>query len=94
LDTVRYLHPTNEVSLETGLLTASRAPGDMRLVRNAAAHINSSTLLDVDRLKVFYVGTDFAHPVDLLAWRTRDTGEYVYSVWLAELADIADVMTS
>jgi hypothetical protein len=93
LGAVQHLRPTNEPSLASGLLTAVRAPGDMRRVRNAAAHVNSGNLLDVERLKVFYSGTFYAHPLDLLSWKTRDTGEYVYSVWLSELLDIADTMT-
>jgi hypothetical protein len=94
LDAVRYLKPTNLASLESGLLTAARAPADIRVIRNAAAHINSSNMLDVDRLKIYYVGTKFAHPTDILTWRARGGSEYVYTVWIAELLSIADAMTS
>jgi hypothetical protein len=94
LDAVRHLKPSNQTSLETGLLTTARAPVDIRTVRNASAHLNSSTMLDVDRLKIFYSGSALVHPLDLLLWRTRDTNEYAYLVWLAELEGIADAMTS
>lgn len=94
LDTVRYLKPDNLSALEVGLLSSSRAPLDMRTVRNAAAHVSSSTLRAVERIKIFYAGVSYAHPVDILSWKDRSTNDFVYNAWVSDLRGIADDMTT
>ena len=93
-EAVSYLRPSNEEALRSGLLLETRAPVDMRTVRNATAHIHSESLLSVERIKIYYRGGTYTHPLDLLYWSTADTNEFVFPVWLSELTEMADVMTA
>ena len=92
-DLVDYLNPTNSVDLLNGILMATRAPGDMRIVRNATAHINCDNGRLIEQLKIHYLGRSIIHPTDLLKWQTKIDREFVFSFWLSELLEVADAMT-
>jgi hypothetical protein len=94
LDCARHLNVGNVASLELGLLLVTRAPSDMRTVRNATAHISTSGLAEVRNLSSYYTGTSLRHPVDFLGWRDNQSGDIAFHIWLADLEECADYMTS
>jgi hypothetical protein len=91
---VRHFSPSNSNELLSGILSTSRAPIDMRVVRNASAHLNRHNLDQVNKIRIHYTGKSLLHPTDLLRWETRSDRDFVFSVWLSDLVDIADAMTS
>jgi hypothetical protein len=93
-DLVRYLNPSNSVDLLNGILLATRAPEDMRTVRNATAHINCDNARSIEQLKIHYLGHSVVHPTGLLKWQTKGDREFVFSFWLSEILEVADAMTS
>lgn len=93
LDLFQYLCPTNATALESGLKLTYPAAGHMRTVRNAAAHLSSSTFADVQRIMIYYSGSYLKHPLDLLTWEEKTSNEPAFLVWLADLREIAENMT-
>jgi hypothetical protein len=93
LDAVGHLQPTNVASLRSGLLMAAIAPDHLRIVRNACAHISTATLAEVEKLKIYYYGSEYRHPAELLMWRDIATDEYAFSLWISELLAVAEDMT-
>ena len=94
LDCARHFNVSNEENLAVGLLLETRAAEDMRTIRNAAAHISKSGMDEVRALSAFYSGKQLRHPTDFLFWNDNETGDVAFSVWINDLIECADLMTS
>lgn len=92
LELIDHFGPANAEALERGLNLNYQAPEHMRCVRNATAHLSSHGLEDVKAISVYYRGQGILHPLDLLAWRTKDEGALVFTIWLEDLKDMAREM--
>lgn len=94
LDCARHFQVSNEGNLELGLLLETRAAEDMRIVRNAAAHLSDTGMKSVQALSAFYTGGKLRHPTDFLFWNDNETGDVAFLVWISDLIECADLMTS
>ena len=79
------------------LLNIFGSPNSLKhpqLVRNACAHKNSETLLELRRLSLDYNFSKLQHPSEL-AWTTlKNSNDIAFFYWLYEMNLIADYATS
>jgi hypothetical protein len=74
LEVMRALAPANYASLTAAFGTVPDIE-HIRLIRNAAAHLNPETLADVRGFQSAYMATPISHPLHALLWTDRATGK-------------------
>lgn len=94
LDAARHFSLINVASLELGLLLTTRAADDMRVVRNAAAHLSTEAMDKVRLLSSYYTGHTLRHPTDFMFWKDNSSGEICFILWLSDLLDCAELMVN
>jgi len=94
LEAARHFSLANVSSLELGLLLTTRAADDMRIVRNATAHLSKEAMDKVQQLSPYYTGSSLRHPTDFMFWKDNSSGETSFILWLSDLLDCADLMVN
>ena len=67
---------------------------DLRLCRNACAHINVDSLNLVQRARVRYSNTGFHHPSDAIYWVDAGTRDFLWKTWIDEMLTVSDIAIS
>lgn len=89
IEAIDHYLPANGASLKLGLNMAYAAPEHLRAVRNATAHLTSDGVKSVKKISIYYQGSKISHPLDLLDWKIKGSGENVFLVWLDDLRTMA-----
>ena len=84
--------PANHMELRAGLAYPTLAPGHLRTIRNASAHLSQGSMSDARSLQAYYRGSALRHPVDLIFLRSRSSGEIAFLDWMADLRFVAQRM--
>ena len=62
---------------------------DLRLCRNASAHVNKHLIAQINSAKVRYSDTRFVHPSDLIFWVDPTTKDFLWRSWVDEILIIS-----
>jgi len=62
---------------------------DLRLCRNASAHVCASLISEVRSARVRYSETKFRHPSDMMIWVDVPTKDFLWKSWVEEMKIIA-----
>lgn len=92
---VPALAPTNQAALTAAFgMSSLRAPKDLRIVRNACAHIHADSVTDVRAIQIYYRCRSVMHPSDL-AWQVEmASNDVAFLRWTDDLSLIARLACS
>jgi hypothetical protein len=79
----------NQSQLLAAFSAASQSAKTLQCIRNAAAHNNAETLLDVQAIRSRYVVFPVTHPVHALYWTEPASGDFLVTTALDDLVDCA-----
>jgi hypothetical protein len=94
LRAINGLRPTNFAQLLPGFGLGVVGPKHLQKVRNATAHMNNESMLEIKALSATYFGPRLRHPLDISWWQHAATRETAYLSWIDDLRDIARVAIS
>ncbi len=64
---------------------------DLKLCRNANAHLSSDMINGIRAAQVRYRDTQFKHPSDMMTWVETSTQDYLWKAWVDEVLLISDL---
>lgn len=91
---IGILGPTNSAQLLAGFSASHSTAKALQFIRNAAAHTNSQTMQDVNRLRSTHIVFPIAHPTQALFWTVPSTKDFLIASALDELKACAMVAIS
>lgn len=79
-----YLNTSNANTMATAIGSITLA-SDLRIVRNACAHIGPDRVSEVRAMAVRYEDSAFVHPSDAIIWIDRTTRDFSILAWIEEM---------
>lgn len=90
---VSALQPGNRAILLGNLGGGLTGPKHCQIVRNACAHRNHQTKVEVEALSSAYIASRIAHPTDAMLWRDPTSSTFAFLNWLDDMKTIAEGAT-
>ena len=84
---VPRLGPSNQSQLLAAFSAGSRSAKVLQLIRNATAHNNVQTMVEVHGIRSGYVTFPITHPVQALYWIEPSSRDFLVMHALEELRD-------
>jgi len=88
------LSPVNLTTLQTGFGLSLSGPRHLQIVRNACAHTDSETMLQVRRIAINYNGVNLQNPIDIIWWLDSTTKTDAFFQWIEDMEVIAGIVTN